>query len=161
MDTRGAYLSVRKAEQELNLPSQLSLESLRDHLEEKRKREIVIEELADLPGNDVCGVWLGTEEKDLILHTPTPWQWHRQQIILHEFGHMILSHDLDATPADLKMASILDIDPTTVRYIFLRGSYSDEAERAAEMVADRLSARMLNSEPPLASEHLAFGEVFG
>ena len=161
MDTREALLSVQLAEQRLKLPKRVTLETLREYLVAERNRNIVIEELDDLPGNDVCGMWLAKADWDLILHSPTRSPLHRQQIVLHEFGHMILKHDVDGTPVRPSRTLIPNIDLTTIHHVFLRRSFSDEAELAAEMLADLLAARILSSAPNLAPEHLAFGEVFG
>ena len=161
MDTREAFLSVQLAHQLLKLPKVVTLETLRSHLVALRNREIVIEELAGLTGNDVCGMWLAKADRDLILHSPTRAPLHRQQIVLHEFGHMILKHDVDGIPVKPRGALIPNIALTSVHHFFTCGSFSDEAELAAEMLADLLAARIMSSAPNLAPEHLSFGEVFG
>lgn len=143
------------------LPRLFTLEALRDYLVAERNREIVIVELEDLPGTDVCGMWMGLLDRDLILHAPAPARLHRVQIVLHEFSHMILKHDVDAIPIDPNSAPILDIDPAAIRHVLLRSSFTAGAELEAELLADRLSARIKHGPPRLAPEHLSFDEVFG
>ena len=161
MNSRQAALSAQLAERCLELPKFFTLEALQNYLATERNREIVITEFGELPGTDVCGMWIGLQDRDVILHAPARAPLHRQQIVLHEFGHMILKHDVDAVQVEAKTGLIANIDSTTIRHVLLRSSFSDESELAAELLADRLSARIKNSMQRLAPEHLSFGEVFG
>ncbi|WP_218063945.1 hypothetical protein [Arthrobacter wenxiniae] len=161
MGTREAYVAVQAAEQGIKLPRHLTVESLRDYLSAERNREIVIDELVGLSGADVCGMWLPKEDRDVILHAPTRSPLHREHIVLHEFGHMILKHDLTAIPVEPSPGLISGMGLTTMCRVFLRTSFSVESELAAELFADRLAVRIMKSGHTLAPEHLAFGEVFG
>lgn len=161
MSSRQASLSAQLAERRLELPKFFTLDALQTYLAADRNREIVITEFSELPGTDVCGMWIGLQDRDVILHAPARAPLHRQQIVLHEFGHMILKHDVDAIHVESGTGLIANIDSTTIRHVLLRSSFSDEAELAAELLADRLSARIKNSMQSLTTEHLSFGEVFG
>lgn len=161
MNTRQAALSAQMAEQGLELPKFFTLEVLRNYLAADRNREIVIDELDDLPGTDVCGMWIELQDRDLILHAPARAPLHRQQIVLHEFSHMILKHNVDAIPIAPNATFMPSIDRTMISHVLLRSSFTLEAELAAELLADRLSARIMHGPPRLAPEHLSFGEVFG
>ncbi|MDQ0276467.1 hypothetical protein QO003_000770 [Arthrobacter silviterrae] len=161
MDTRPAKLQAQIAEQSLKLPPRFTLQALQSYLAVERGTAIIVDELPDLPGTDVCGMWIGLETRDLILHATPRTPWHGQQIVLHEFGHMILRHDIGAIPAEANLSLIPNIDPATIRHVLFRGSYSAAAERAAELLADRLSHRILSKSTKAVAEHLSFGEVFG
>ena len=161
MELREILRSVQYAEQSLRLPRRVTLEALQTYLATERNHEIFIEELENLPGDDICGMRIAMEDRELIIHAPTRSPLHRQQIILHEFAHMILKHDIDGISAELDSALIPDLDLAIVRHIFLRKSFSDQAELAAELLADRLSARIISPDQSVTTEHLAFREVFG
>ena len=160
MRYRHAHKTARAAEQALDLPLQVTLESLRAMIADQRQQEIVIDELPGLPGTDICGLWLVLADKDVILHASTRSPWHRQQIILHEFSHMILHHDLDATSGDFISDLLPGFDHANIRLALHRESFNNEVELTAELLADRLAVRIRNGSGQ-TSEHLHFGEVFG
>lgn len=161
MNFRQIQHSAQTAYEELSLPPQVTLELLREYLVAQRHREIAIEELPGLSGTDLCGMWIAMQDRDLILHKPTRSLLYRQQIVFHEFSHMILKHDVDAIPVEPNKTLIPSIDPKMINHVLLRSSFSAESELAAELLADRLSARIMHGPLRLAPEHLSFGEVFG
>lgn len=161
-----AHRTARAAEQALDLPQQVTLQSLRTMIADQRQQDIVIDELPGLPGTDICGLWLVLADKDVILHAPTRSAWHRQQIILHEFSHMILCHDLDATSGDFISDLLPGFDAASIRLAFHRDSFGNEVELTAEILADRLAAasEVAAAKPAstcISARSLADGEVFG
>ena len=127
---------------------------------DRRQQDLVIDELPGLPGTDICGLWLVLADKDVILHASTRSPWHRQQIILHEFSHMILCHDLDVTNVDFPSQLLSGFVAANILLAFHRDSFGNEVELTAELLADRLATR-IRSGSDQTTEHLHFGEVFG
>ena len=92
-----------------------------------------------------CGLWLSRDEDDLLLYAEGTSDYHIDQIVCHEVGHMVLGHsqmlsyraDRDDTE-DLCRELMPDLDPETVRAVLARGEYSDDQEREAELFASRL-----------------------
>jgi hypothetical protein len=97
--------------------------------------------LADSP----CGLWLARDDEDLILHAIGTSDYHIDQIVGHEIGHMLLGHGRGcASGADkahereLCRQILPDIDPETVRAVLGRTNYGSDQERDAEMFASLL-----------------------
>ena len=94
--------------------------------------------LADGP----CGLWLARDHDDLIFHESGTSDYHIDQIICHEIGHMVLGHGHFDAPDDdrdrkLKLCSevLPDIDPSKVRALLGRADYASDQEREAESFA--------------------------
>ncbi|BCW35812.1 hypothetical protein StoSoilA2_18680 [Arthrobacter sp. StoSoilA2] len=75
----------------LALPTHLNLERLVEVVEGVRHRPIQIEAAGALNGGSICGLWLSTDEVEIILHAISPSGLHRQQFVLHELGHMVFT----------------------------------------------------------------------
>jgi hypothetical protein len=92
-----------------------------------------------------CGLWLRRDEDDLLLYASGTSDYHIDQIVCHEIGHMVLGHsqllsyraDHDDT-ADLCSSLLPDLDPETVNAVLARGEYSDDQEHEAEAFASLL-----------------------
>ena len=146
MDYSAARERARTAEDQLNLKEPVSLRSIHDHLEGDRARTIVIRPI-DAPLTDtVCGLWFGLDDMDLILHARADSEVHRQQIILHEFAHMILRHGQEAVSHDYARVFFPDLSPERVVTALKRSDFMDEFEVTAEILADRLAARIRRSQ---------------
>ncbi len=139
------------------LPAHLSLERLVDVVEGVRHRPIEIGPAAFLNGGSVCGLWLSTDEVEVILHAVSPSGLHRQQFVLHELGHMVLRHDQLVVPLDYVGVLFPNLPAGLVRRVLARTSFSDELEAAAESLADLFAAAIRNS----AREPRSFERVFG
>lgn len=161
MNYREARKIAKKAEHAFSLPNDATLELIREKLERKRGRTITVAELPELAGEELCGIWLVCADRDIVLHAPTKSDWHRQQIILHEFSHMILDHDLDGQSREMAKSLLPDLDVEQVLRALARSSYTDNAELAAEALADQLATRIINSDAGTPPEPLAFRKVFG
>lgn len=160
MNYREARKVARKAEQGFGLPKAPTLQLIQDKLERQRSRPIIVDELPGLSGSELCGVWLICADRDIVLHAPVKSAWHRQQIVLHEFSHMILCHDLEQSSADLAATFLPDLSQDVLR-VLGRSSYTDGAELMAEVLADQLTTRIINSDVDAVPEPLAFRQVFG
>lgn len=86
-----------------------------------------------LPTGMPNGVWLVGEDADYFLHQSNTTRLHRDQILLHEFGHLIAGHqvlDIDAATAAPAEAAAADLGAA-----LHRTCYDDEREWEAEMIA--------------------------
>ena len=161
MKYREAQKIARRTAREFGLPKDATLGFIRDKLENERGRGISIVEIPGLSGTEICGMWLVCADRDIVLHAPAKSAWHRQQIILHEFSHMILNHDDHVPDAGVTRKILPDIDMGHVLRALTRSSYDSEAEFTAEVLADELASRIINRAATTSPEPLAFREVFG
>lgn len=161
MNYREARKIARKAELAFSLPQDATLDAIHEKLEAQRGRTITVAEVPGLSGTELCGLWLICADRDVVLHAPAKSTWHRQQIILHEFSHMILGHDLIDQSDNLVNRLLPDLDDEQVLRALARSSYTDAAELTAEALADQLATRIINSEIDVPPEPLAFHKVFG
>ncbi|MFB8370370.1 hypothetical protein ACFC25_13505 [Pseudarthrobacter sp. NPDC055928] len=141
----------------LHLPSHLTLERLVAIVAARRRRRIEIEATTILNGTSVCGLWLCTDTREIILHAVTDSALHRQQFILHELGHMILRHDELGISSDYAASLFPNLDGEMVSRALARSSFVDDLEAAAETLADLLAAAIRDS----TLEPKSFEQVFG
>lgn len=161
MDYRAARNRAQAAENQLNLIEPVSLQSVQRQLEATRGRHIVIKPI-DSPINDkVCGLWFGLDDLDLILHARADSGILRQQIILHEFAHMILRHEQEAVGHEYTSVFFPDLSPERVVTALKRTDFMDELEVTAELLADRLASRIRKAQERAAGQPGNFGAIFG
>ncbi|MCO4239432.1 hypothetical protein NG702_18815 [Pseudarthrobacter sp. MDT3-28] len=149
--------SAAQAFSSLRLPSHLTLERLVAVVESIRNRPIAIDVADGLNTGSVCGLWLSTDSKEIILHAATPSALHRQQFVLHELSHMVLRHDQVGIPKDYASVLFPDIPEEMVRRVLMRSSFVDRLEAAAETLADLFAAAIRDS----TLEPRSFERVFG
>lgn len=140
----------------LLLPTHIDLERLVKVVEDVRHRPIQIEAAGALNGGSICGLWLSTDDVEIILHATSPSGLHRQQFVLHELGHMVLRHDELVIPADYIKVLFPNLPVGLVSRVLARSSFTDDLEAAAESLADLFAAAIRNS----ASEPRSFERVF-
>jgi len=140
----------------LLLPPHLDLERLVKVVEGVRQRPIQIEAAGALNGGSLCGLWLSTDEVEIILHAISPSGLHRQQFVLHELGHMVLRHDELVAPAEYIEVLFPNLPAGLVSRVLARSSFTDDLEAAAESLADLFAAAIRNS----AREPRSFEKVF-
>lgn len=160
MTYEAARAKAQEAEASLDLADPVSLESIHGHLEKCRGRAIVIMPMPGAPTDKVCGLWFGRGNKDVILHAPGASTVHRQQIILHEFAHMILRHDQEVVSAEYARTFFSDVAGDSVVTALKRTDFLNEFEITAEILADRLAARIRKSHQP-RQQPGNFKAVFG
>lgn len=156
-----ASAKAREAEEALNLPEPVTVASIQGHLEKARGRKITIKPMRTAPTDKVCGLWFGLDDMDLILHAPAATGVHRQQIILHEFAHMILRHQQEVVSPELTKVFFPDLAPDRVVTALKRTDFLDEFEITAELLADRLAARIRSSAEKRRGQPRNFGAIFG
>jgi hypothetical protein len=86
-----------------------------------------------------CGLWLFREHDDLIVYGSDVLEYHADQIIGHEVGHMMLKHDERALvdPDGGVFSTLLpDLAGSTILKVLGRSSFEDEQEHDAEVFAD-------------------------
>lgn len=119
------------ADLDLDLP--LDAEQLCERYGEKRGRAIKI--IAHpLPAGMPSGVWLMAEDADYFFYQANTTKLHRDQIVIHEFGHLIAGHQIVSTAGALLAAGAPDADKDADEALN-RTCYSDEREWEAEMLA--------------------------
>lgn len=156
-----ARAKAQEAEEALNLPDPVTLGSIQQHLEKLRGRKILIKPMNAAPTDKVCGLWFGLDDLDLILHAPAATGVHRQQIILHEFAHMILRHRQEVVSPELTKVFFPDLEPGRVVTALKRSDFLDEFEVTAELLADRLAARIRLAVNRRNGQPRNFGAIFG
>jgi hypothetical protein len=161
MDYSAARERAQAAEDQLSLLEPVSLRSVQSHLEKASGRKIVIKPMDSTPTDKVCGLWFGLDNMDLIFHAPAASEVHRQQIILHEFAHMILRHDQEVVSHDYAKVFFPDLDPERVITALKRTDFLNEFEVTAELLADRLASRIRQSLQRPDVQPGNFGAVFG
>ena len=164
MSYREARRQAAAANKHLDLGQQPTLATIQNAVETFRNRAIRIDEVPGLRRGEICGFWLVMEDEDRILHASTRSAWHRQQIILHEFSHMLLGHGTSATATGLPGTGLLGIGLPflgTPLKILGRSSFHDNDEVAAETLADLLARRIIKGQAPVTEEPLGFRDVFG
>lgn len=141
----------------LRLPSHLTLAGLVTMVAARRRRRIEIEATTILNGTSVCGLWLSTDTREVILHAVTDSVLHRQQFVLHELGHMILRHDELGVSSEYASSLFPNLDGEMVSRALARSSFVDDLEAAAETLADLLAGAIRES----TKEPRSFEQVFG
>ena len=114
---------------DLDLP--LDVAQLCERYGDRRGRPIRLIEHA-LPAGVPNGIWLAATDADYFFHQAHTSRLHRNQIVVHEFGHLIAGHQI------LGEASAAGIDALTQdesAAALRRTCYSDDAEWEAEMLA--------------------------
>ncbi|KAA1250321.1 hypothetical protein F0Q45_10300 [Mycobacterium simiae] len=123
-------------------------------------RNVFIENLSEMRGRAItliptdtatlgvgpCGLWLARDDDDLILHEIGTSDYHIDQIVGHELGHMWLGHGRSDVfggdkerQRDLCRQLFPKIDPEMVRVVLGRTNCTgDGDERDAEMFASLL-----------------------
>lgn len=131
---------------ELPIPVPWDLDVFIANLAAQRGRPIhlIPTDTAALAGSP-CGLWLTREHDDLILHEIGTSEYHIDQIVCHEIGHMMLGHGRNRAfgpdrdrEQDLCRKVLPAIDPETVQAVLGRTDYASDQERDAEMFANIL-----------------------
>ncbi|GAB16815.1 hypothetical protein GOEFS_015_00120 [Gordonia effusa NBRC 100432] len=128
---RALRLIIRDSLRGLDLDLPLNVTQLCDRYGARRGRPIKL--IAHpLPAGMPNGVWLAASDADYFFYQENTTPVHRDQIIIHEFGHMIAGHQM---LGDLAAAALAEPDPDDADAALARTCYSDEREWEAEMLA--------------------------
>jgi len=85
-----------------------------------------------------CGLWLECTDVDVIAYDAGTTDFHIDQIIAHETGHMVLDHDAGAAGMAGVQRLLPDVDPAVIRRVLGRSEFADHQEDEAELFADLL-----------------------
>lgn len=85
-----------------------------------------------LPAGMPNGIWLAAEDADYFFYQANTTPLHRDQIIIHEFGHLIAGHQM---LGDVSVAALAGPAPGDSDAALARTCYSDDREWEAEMLA--------------------------
>ncbi|GAC67158.1 hypothetical protein [Gordonia soli] len=121
----------RDALQGLDLDLPLDVEQLCDRYGARRGRPITL--LAHpLPVGMPNGVWLAATDADYFFYQANTSRLHRDQIIIHEFGHLIAGHQM---LGQLDASALAGVTGEQSDDALRRTCYSDQREWEAEMLA--------------------------
>ncbi|MFC0531364.1 hypothetical protein [Phytohabitans kaempferiae] len=125
----------------LDIPTPLDIELLCQRVGQQLDRRILLCPMA-MPTDAPCGVWIATDEHDMILFERLTSPLHQRLIILHELGHLVAQH-VPTTVDDRDAARLLvpDLDPDVVARMLGRTHFSAEEERTAELIASLILRR--------------------
>ncbi|WP_228473449.1 ImmA/IrrE family metallo-endopeptidase [Streptomyces calidiresistens] len=137
----------------IEIPSPFDVRSLCDAVAEYRQRPLLLEAVEGVAGseNELCGLWVELDHADFIFYEASTSPLHRDHIVLHEIGHILLGHRAVGGDADLDVnltGLFTGIDPETVRNVLGRSSFSSRQEREAEQLATRIAGQAMLKPPP-------------
>ncbi|KIF04664.1 hypothetical protein PL81_17425 [Streptomyces sp. RSD-27] len=140
------------------------IDELHAYLSAQRGRPIHLIPTA-FPERHLFGIWLKTDDFDIIAFEKAASASHKEHIIAHELAHIAFDHkgSLQLDQADpgapepngagevrevrevreVGEAGLLfsDVDPEAVRSVLMRSRYSDDEEQEAETMASLILAR--------------------
>ncbi|MFE2185927.1 hypothetical protein [Streptomyces sp. NPDC059455] len=128
----------------LDLPDALSFETLCRHLAVRRVRPLRLHQLPPEAATfGACGLWLATDAEDHIFYERRTTLLHQEHIILHEIGHLLFNHRMEALHGEDAWHTLLpDLDVHTVQRLMLRTNYATDQEQEAELFASVLGSRI-------------------
>lgn len=133
---------VLVALKEVPIPDPWNLRDFIGGVEQQRGRPIRLEPYPARALHRPCGLWLQYDDVDVILYDQFTSQYHCQQIILHEIGHIVLEHRPESVTdtTDFQPVSPLlpDIDVSAMTHFMARTTFDDTQERQAELFASLL-----------------------
>lgn len=142
MDYAARQQRAQQLVQEIGLPRPVNSETLHQHMEQLRKKKIVIVQAPrGMLDSGICALWLEVSGDgfERVYYAPTDSAVHRQQFVNHEFGHMILNHKKMIMPAD-RVALLAPLIPMhAIVSALSRNSFTDEEEAMAEAIGDELA----------------------
>lgn len=129
----------------ISIPTPFSIEKLCRNVADHRGRPLIVEPMRGVTrqATDVCGIWVELENTDCIFYEAATTPLHRDHIVLHEIGHMLLGHtdkEIDVKPAADFSDIFTGISPDMVRKVLGRANFSTPQEREAEELANRIAS---------------------
>ncbi|WP_432491508.1 hypothetical protein [Kineococcus gypseus] len=143
----------RRLADSLALPAGADVGDLREVVEQRTGREIIISyvprhRVRSVTGkDDARAAWLRMSDHDVLLVDEAAWHEGRAHNILHELAHMLLDHQcgLNHHLQGVSAATarrILATEPAPAQPLLARGEWRDPAERDAELLATHLGMRL-------------------
>ena len=126
--------------QQVPLPAPFEVRGFARRLARQRGRPIQLRPMKS--GAGPHGLWLATEEADIVFYEQRTSSAHREHIILHELCHMLCGHELRLADEIAGFQTLApDLAPETIARMLGRSSYSDDDEREAELLASLILER--------------------
>ncbi|MGZ3145675.1 hypothetical protein ACVDFE_27520 [Lentzea chajnantorensis] len=133
----GGGLSLRRLRRrcaarvrELPMPDPFDVRALCALVAGQRDRPITLLPMTGRHG--VLGLWVATDDSDLIFYEEATTRPHQDHIILHELCHLLCDHYAAPLPAANLMPHL---DPDMVRSVLERTGYTAVEEQEAELLA--------------------------
>ncbi|WP_157124230.1 hypothetical protein [Nocardia pseudovaccinii] len=79
-----------------------------------------------------CGLWLDCTDADVIAFDAGTTDFHIDQIIAHEVGHMMLDHDVGVAGLAGVQRIMPNLDPALIRRVLGRSEFLDEHRRTRQ-----------------------------
>ncbi|QHN28312.1 hypothetical protein GII33_22385 [Gordonia pseudamarae] len=134
-DERALRALCRRALKGLDLDLPLNAAQLCERYGTRRGRDIKLIAYP-LPTAMPNGVWLAAEDADYFFYQANTSTMHQNQIIIHEFGHLIAGHQLLGDQSALLTGGLPDAQDSDAA--LRRTCYSDDREWEAEMLASMI-----------------------
>lgn len=137
---------------ELDLPTPLDLEALRQAVAARRGRPIELLPVAGL--QHAYGLWVAYPTYDAVFYSEDTSPVHRQHIIAHELSHLICDHrPISLSDGEYLQLLCPDLLPNAFRQVLLRAAYGAVEDREAEILATLILAQMSDRRSRPASFH--------
>jgi hypothetical protein len=117
----------------------LTQADVRDRVQRRRGRPLLLTPMVSGAGWP-SGMWVETEDTDLVLFDAATSALHTVDIIAHEIGHMVLGHEGTVTR------------PAPGPAVMLRTGFADRDEHEAEVFATLVCARIADYRIPVPDE---------
>lgn len=149
MNERRLRWRCRRLLRDLDIRPPVDVTELCRRLGAHRGRELRLMPYAlDVPGP--LGIWIETDDFDVIVFQAETSKPHQDHIILHEIGHIVAGHGGDSYASEDE-AILPNIPEDAGQRRLRRSSYEDRPEREAELIASIVGEGMglLNADPAL------------
>lgn len=165
MDRRRRLAARRRCRQALGqldiaAGRQLCVVDIRDRMQRRRGRPLRLVPVVTGPGWP-SGMWVESEDIDVVLFDAATSAVHQVNIIAHEFGHIMLGHAGTQRGSSTGSAFRwleMDLAPS----VMWRTGFDDGDEHEAEVFATMVCARLSDHHIPSAASTLAnSGDLVG
>ena len=132
----------------LELPVRFGIDAVCERLESRMGSRIELIPMA-LPPASPLGLLITDERGHSVIYEESASPIHRQQIIFHEFAHLLLGHTGRPIGDDRRHCLFVHIDRRTGGRVLARSCGSTEQETEAEMTATLLLRRAHRGSRPV------------
>ncbi|MEU6148072.1 hypothetical protein ABZ848_48025 [Streptomyces sp. NPDC047081] len=126
----------------LELPPVTSVRDLRDEVSRRTGREVILEPREQVPS--ICGACAVLEAVIYVFYDPLTSLLHQDQIIAHEFMHLLCGHYKTRPLSALVPAFVTTVDLAVVQMMLGRTKYDEAEEHQAELLASLLQRRIID-----------------
>jgi hypothetical protein len=127
--------------QQVEIPDPFDIQAFANQVSRHRGRPVRLVPKDDVQGP--CGAWLPSHEGDYVFYEPNTGHFHRDHIVLHELGHLLMGHDAQSFWTDEAPTLLPDLDLKVIAtHMLARSSHDDPVEQEAEMIATLVQERV-------------------